>query len=136
MNIIWKTDQATDKNAAWVTTEGLHASAHQSRLQGRETLRHLPRGREKPSEMEMDMVEIQTIHRICTIATNRMNATRAALRKLAAELNAAIDVIQAREHALESNSAGYKGKKDPVNEARSAVSLPKSMTVDYAAWQA
>ncbi|QJT73685.1 hypothetical protein [Botrytis cinerea mycovirus 3] len=133
MNTIWKTELAGPRNAAWLTksaTYMLPVIIAVCKVEG--ARRDLTGGNKNMSEM--DMAEVQTIHKVCAVAMDRMNVTFAALRKLSAEINAAKDILQAREHALKTGIEGYKPKKDPANDVRAAVGIPKiGRSVDYTA---
>lgn len=80
----------------------------------------------------MDLAEVQTIHKAIAVASNKMNELFSALHLLSNSINTSREILQAREHALKNGIAGYKKRKDPINNQRAGVGLKKIGTqIDY-----
>ena len=133
MRIIWGQEGLGPEHASWIVTNKtciLPIIAAVVRVEGAK--RDLPRVQKMISKM--DIAEVQTIHMAVAIASNKEKEVYSAPHLISISIDAACEALQAREHALKAGIEGYRPPKDPINDQRAAVGLPKfSRQVDYRA---
>ncbi|AGK89732.1 hypothetical protein [Cryphonectria parasitica bipartite mycovirus 1] len=131
MNKIWKTNVAVAENAMFVSihlTYMVPLVAAVSKIEAAEM--ELVGGSNDLTEMEL--AEVQTAHKITSIASANMNSMMEQIRRLTSSINSSKEIIQAREHAIKRKIQGYKPKKDPINDARQYLGeAPIGDEVDY-----
>lgn len=98
MNIIWKTDLATERHVAWVVDHAVFMLPIIKAVCRVEGAKRNLRVRMGPSEM--DMAEIHRIFLINAITTDRVNEIKEAHLKLFEDIYNALEVLQARDDAL------------------------------------
>ena len=102
MMIIWGQEGLGPEHASWIVTNMTYLIpliVAVAKVEGAK--RDLLGG-----QSEMDMAEVQTIHKAVAIASDRVNEEYLALRLLSKSINASSKILQAREHALKAGKRG------------------------------
>lgn len=74
---------------------------------------------------EMELAEVQAIHKINAVALNVVNDTFRQLNILVRAINTSKDTLQAREHAIKDKLPKRHQKESVANKYREAVGKPK-----------
>ena len=107
MRIIWDNENADAENASWLTSEMAYVLPLVSAVAKVSAARRvLSDGQAGLSDLEVvEMVEMKTAHRAVSIAMKNLNQAYQRLSVLSRSTKSSMEIIQARENAIEDRMA-------------------------------
>ncbi|SZF03856.1 unnamed protein product [Blumeria hordei] len=111
---IWKNDTITSSNVAWIAANQVYMLPliiAVGKVQGAE--KNLVGGQTALTEMEL--AEVQTIHRVNAIATIVQNRCNAEINRFNRIINENKDEMKAREHSIKTKMPNHRPRNNPVN---------------------
>ncbi|RYP54417.1 hypothetical protein DL769_010358 [Monosporascus sp. CRB-8-3] len=117
MDEIWQHEGTSPENAAWLVVNMTYAIPLVIAVVKVARARKDLAGGSKELD-EIEMAEMQTAHKIVSVAMDNMNQVVRQVRLLSSRIDHAKAIIQAREHAIKSKMESWRPKQDPINKQR------------------